>query len=135
MKTTLIILCAAGLLLAGCTTVDTVERAEPIGRPVVIADTRVSTDPSLARKVTVVNVIEDTVSGDHRKVQVTLRSNRNRAMTINYVFEWFDPNGMRIETAGGGWRSLRFMGRETKTISSIAPSPRAVDFVLKLQEP
>ena len=135
MKTHLLLLCAAGALLAGCTTVDTVERAEPVGQPAIIADKRVSTDPSLARKVTVVRVIEDVASGDHSKVQVTLQSNRNRSMTINYVFEWFDLNGMRIETAGGGWRSLRFMGRETKTITSIAPSPRAVDFTLKLQEP
>jgi uncharacterized protein YcfL len=125
----------AFLALAGCTsTVNTVERADPVGTPATINDRRILTDKSLTKAVSVVQVNEGVASGNLARIQVVLRSNKKKAITVNYVFEWYDMNGMLVTTASGGWEPLRLMGMEERAISSIAPSPNAVDFVLKLQE-
>lgn len=125
------------LLAIGCATqsVNTVEREDPVGTANVIEDRRIVTDTTLGENLSVVRVNEGTASGDLARVQVLLRSNRNKPMTVNYRFEWYDLDGMLVTTASGSWKSLRLMGKEQKAISSIAPNPRAVDFVLKLQEP
>lgn len=125
------------LLAVGCATqsVNTVEREDPVGTANVIEDRRIVTDTTLGRNLSVVRVNEGTASGDLARVQVLLRSNRNKPMTVNYRFEWYDLDGMLVTTASGSWKSFRLMGKEQKAISSIAPNPRAVDFVLKLQEP
>jgi uncharacterized protein YcfL len=131
------ILAATALLIltAGCQqTVNTVQRAEPQARPAVIQDKRVVTDRSLAETVQVVNVIETVVSGDLRKVQVTVTNNRSVARNFNYRFEWYDQDGMLVRTPGP-WKNQRIQGRETVPLSDVAPNPRAVDFILKLQEP
>jgi uncharacterized protein YcfL len=125
----------AFVALAGCTsTVNTVERADPVGTPATINDRRILTDKSLTKAVSVVQVNEGVASGNLARIQVVLRSNKKKAITVNYVFEWSDMNGMLVTTASGGWEPLRLMGMEERAISSIAPSPNAVDFVLKLQE-
>jgi len=41
---------------------------------------------------------------------------------------------MLLATPGGSWNVLRLQGRESSAISAVAVSPKAVDFVLKLQE-
>lgn len=139
MKKTCLLLCALAALLfaGGCATqsVNTVEREDPVGSPNVVDDRRIVTDTSLGRHLSVVRVNEGTASGDLARVQVILRSNRSKPMTINYRFEWYDLDGMLVSTASGGWKPLRLMGKEQKAIGAVAPNPRAVDFVLKLQEP
>jgi uncharacterized protein YcfL len=126
----------AGLaaLLAGCTSVNSVERAQPIGTPSVVADQRVQPDGSLRKKISIVQVNEGVVSDNLVKAQVLLANNKKSPVTINYSFEWFDLNGMQVNATSGAWKSLRLMGKETKAVSAIAPKPQAVDFVLKLLE-
>ncbi|MGA1204923.1 MAG: YcfL family protein [Opitutales bacterium] len=121
--------------LSGCTsTVNTVSRANQVGVPNVVRDERILTDFELGKAITIVQVAEATVSGNLAKVQVRLQSNRSRPQTINYAFEWFDLDGMQVAASSSGWKALRFQGKEEKTISSIAPNPKAVDFTLKLHE-
>jgi len=126
----------AGLFITGCsTTVNTVERAERVGIPNAIEDRRVVTDESLGGKVSIIQVNEGVVSGNIPKIQVLLRNNKDRRLNVNYVFEWYDMDGMRVTSATESWQTLRLMGQEEQAVSAVAPSPRAVDFVLKLQEP
>jgi uncharacterized protein YcfL len=134
MKSCLLALTAA-LLLAGCgTTVNTVERAQSQAAPNYIADQRVITDRTLAAAIRVVAINQGTVSGNLLKVQATVENLKNSTKTLNYKFEWTDQNGMAVDSPNETWKQLRIQPRETTTISSVAITPRAADFTLKLKE-
>lgn len=123
------------LLLSGCANVNTVSRSNEYATKNVVNDKRVITDTGLGKKITITEVVEGVVSGDLTKVQVRLQNNRSYELSINYAFEWYDLNGMQVDSTASGWKSLRLQGKEEKAVSSIAPNPNAMDFVLKLQEP
>lgn len=127
---------AASLVaLTGCATnVNTVERAQPMATPDYVSDKRVVTDNTLARKVRVNSVNQSTVSGNLLKVQATLENLKNDPRTIRYKFEWIDQSGMAVGSPNETWKVITLLGRETTTVSTVAVSPRAVDFVLKLSE-
>lgn len=123
------------LLAAGCATnVNTYERAESQATPNYVADKRVITDNTLAGTFRVVAINQTTVSGNLLKVQATVENLRNKTRTLNYKFEWVDQDGMAVASPNETWKSLLLQGRETQTISTVAVSPRAVDFVLKFRE-
>jgi uncharacterized protein YcfL len=143
MKTTLTPLrFASGLLAAGtvlfftacANNVNTYERAESQATPNYIADKRVITDNTLAGTVRVVSINQSTVSGNLLKVQATVENLRSSQRTVNYKFEWIDQDGMALDSANETWKSLPLQGRESTTISTVAVSPRAVDFKLKFRE-
>lgn len=122
-------------LLGACTNVNTVERAQPLATPNYVDDKRVITDTSLAATVKVVSVNQSVVSGDLLKIQVMVTNTRSSARSFNYKFEWYDQDGMLVQTPTSVWKSMRIQPKETNAISAVGPNPRAVDFVLKLQEP
>lgn len=123
------------LLLAGCANnINTVERAQPQAAPNYIADKRVITDNTLAGTFRVVAINEGVVSGNLKQIQATVENLKNSVRTLNYKFEWVDQNGMAVSSPNETWKSIRLQGRETTTISTVAVSPRAVDFTLKLRE-
>jgi uncharacterized protein YcfL len=120
---------------AGCATnVNSVSRADSQATPTLVNDKRVITDASLAGLVRIVSVNESVVSGNLKKIQVTLENAKNDTRTISYKFEWTDQDGMATNSIVQSWQSLSFSGRETLTVSSTAISPKAVDFTLKLKE-
>ncbi len=136
MKTSVLLASASLALLAGCASnVNTVERAQPLGTPNYIADKRVITDNTLAGTLRVLAINQATVSGNLLKIQATVENLKNSAKTVSYKFEWFDKDGMAIDSPNESWKALRIQGRETTTLTTVAINPRAVDFVLKLQEP
>ncbi|MDP0497958.1 MAG: YcfL family protein [Verrucomicrobiota bacterium JB024] len=120
------------LALAGCSTVNTVERAEPEMTPDYIATKKVVTDPSLADIVSVENVIQSTVSGNLLKIQVELKNKTNDYHRFLYRFQWFTKDGMQVTTAAPPWRTSQVEGRETVYVSGVSPSPNAADFRLEL---
>ncbi len=122
------------LALTGCQNVNTVERAQSQATPNYIADKRVITDNTLAGKFRVVSVNQATVSGNLLKVQATIENMRSSVQTLNYKFEWVDQDGMAVSSPNETWKAVRLQGRETTTISTVAVTPRAVDFTLKLRE-
>jgi len=128
---------AAGLAFAftGCATnVNTYERAESLASPNYVADKRVITDNTLAGTFQVVSINQATVSGNLLKVQATVQNLKNKLRTLNYKFEWVDVNGMAVDSPNETWKAIQLQGRETQTISTVAVSPKAVDFRLKFRE-
>lgn len=126
---------ATPLLFSGCTSaVNSTERTNSLARPSIVEDHRVQPDGSLGRKLAIVQVNEDVVSGDMMRIQVILLNQKSKSMSVNYLFEWFDENGMVLNSSVA-WEALRFSGSERKAITGIAPTPNAVDFNLKIQEP
>jgi len=137
MKTSLRFLAAAGLLavVSGCATnVNTVERAQSQATPNYVSDKRVITDNTLARTVRVDAIKQAVVSGNLLKIQATLTNLKNDLRSVRYKFEWIDKDGMSVGGPTEGWRVLQLQGRESLDISTVAVSPRAVDFVLKISE-
>lgn len=129
------LLAVLGLLVAGCATnVNTYERAQSNATPNYVADQRVITDNTLAGTFRVVAINQATVSGNLLKVQATIENLKNNLRTLNYKFEWVDQDGMAVSSPNETWKSIQLQGRETTTITSVAITPRAVDFRLKLRE-
>jgi uncharacterized protein YcfL len=120
------------LLGSGCGSVNTVENAQKEGRPNMIADQRVITNPSLNRKLNVVGVNAATTPGGLLKVQVSLENLTHSSHRFLYQFEWFDLNGMQVNNALSASVPGQIEARESKMIDSISPSPACRDFRLKL---
>ena len=126
---------AAGLLgLAGCTTVNTVENAQKEGQRQMVTDARAITDGSLARKVSIVGVNQAMTPGGLLRIQVELLNRTRSLQRFNYRFEWFDANGMQVNNVISAVIPDQIEGKESKMISSIAPSPSCRDFRVKFIE-
>ncbi|QBG47990.1 DUF1425 domain-containing protein [Verrucomicrobia bacterium S94] len=130
-----VIVASSILALCGCrSAVNSTERATPNASPSIVEDKRIETDSSLAGKLAIVQVNEGVVSGDMLQIQVVLQNRKSKSMTANYAFEWVDQNGMVLNTSQN-WKPLQFAGGERKAVIGVAPTPNAVDFSLKIQEP
>lgn len=128
-------LLATGLLLAGCkTTMNTVERANPSGQKTMVADKRVLTDASLARKVYIVGVNEAPTPGGMLQVQFEVANQTNSRQRFNYAIQWFDANGIQISSTTPMVMPCMLEGRETRFFSAVAPTPTAKDFRVQFLE-
>lgn len=119
-------------IFPACSSVNTVERAEPLAQPDPVAIKKVVTDPALRDKVSVVNVIEGTASGDLLKVQVQVENLTYAYQLFNYQFIWIDKNGFQVTSPAPIWKPGQIEGRETLYLTAIAPRPSVVDFQMKL---
>jgi uncharacterized protein YcfL len=130
----------AAAILAACLLgchdkpINTAERAEPLSHPTPIADKRIIYDPQLADIAAATSIRQATVSGDMLKIQVDITNLKTKCTRFNYKFDWYDPQGMLIDTPLSTWESQTIEGRETVTLTGIAPTPTAKDFKLKLQQ-
>lgn len=135
MKTILLpVVVAASLFAAGCQTVNTTETAQPAYQRNMVAEKRVITDSSLARKVEVLGANSSLTPGGFLKVQVELRNNKSSMQKFSYRWEWFDENGMAVGGATSVALSRQIEGKETLFVTAIAPAVTARDFRLKLYE-
>ena len=121
-------------LFSSCTTVNTVERETPIGTKQVIADKRVITDLTLNKKVSIAGVNEGMTQGGFLQVQIEVLNQKNSMQTFSYHFEWFDMNGMLVDTPTSVWIPRQIEGQETLTITAVAPTTTAKDFRVKFME-
>ena len=121
-------------VFTSCTTVNTVERATPIGTKQVIADKRVITDSTLNKKVSIVGMNEGMTPGGFLQVQIEVLNQKNSMQAFSYRFEWFDMNGMLVDTPTSVWIPRQIEGQETLTITAVAPTTTAKDFRVKFME-
>lgn len=121
-------------LFSSCTTVNTVERESPIGTRQMIADKRVVTDSSLNKKVSIVGLNEGTTDGGFLRIQIEVVNRKNSMQNFNYLIEWFDMNGMLMNTPASVWIPRQIEGQETLTITAVAPTTTAKDFRIKFIE-
>jgi len=120
--------------ISSCASVNTVERETPVGTRHVIADKRVITDESLENKVNIIGVNDATTPGGLLQIQVEVLNDRSSMQEFNYRVEWFDMNGMAINTPTSVWIPRQIEGKESLTITAIAPTPTAKDFRIKFME-
>jgi uncharacterized protein YcfL len=124
---------AASVMFAGCTTVNTVERAEPVAQKQMVADKRIITDHTLSRKVRIVGVNDD-MSAEHLKIQIEVLNATHSLQNFSYRIEWYDDKGMLISTPTGAYIPQQIQGKESKFITAVAPTPKAKDFRVKFIE-
>ena len=125
---------AGASVLTSCTTVNTVERETLVGTKQMVADKRVVTDDTLKRKVSIVGVNESTTSGGFLQVQIEVLNQKNSMQDFNYRFEWFDMNGMLVNTPTSVWIPRQIEGQESLFITAVAPTTTAKDFKVKFME-
>lgn len=88
---------------------------------------------SLAGDLKVVD-LQSALAGNMMRAQATLKSKDRDTLSFQYRFDWYDASGMEINSGAGSWKPLIITGRETKTVQSVAPDPRAKEFKLKIRE-
>ena len=128
---------AGGLVcLCGCSsTVNTVERAQPVGQRQMVDDKRILTDASLDQRARIMAVNEAMTPGGLLQVQVELLNQRRSLRRITYQFQWFDANGMQVNSPmSAAVISLSLEGKESVLISGVAPTPACKDFRLRLMQ-
>jgi uncharacterized protein YcfL len=134
MKTGIFLLLPGTLLLAvsGCkTSVNSVENTQKTGQRQMVSDQRAVTDSSLAKKVSIVGVNSAMTPGGFLKVQIELLNTTRSFQRFSYHFEWFDANGMQINTLAPVEIPDQIQGGEDKFISSMAPTTACRDFRVK----
>jgi uncharacterized protein YcfL len=127
---------AAALLVgvSGCTTpVGTVEPHYRRAPSDIVHESVRFNDASLARGIFIEGANQTVVSGNLKRAQVVLASARNRPQNLAYRFEWYDSDGMIIESVTSVWKPLRLLGAERTALSDVAPHARAVDFILQIK--
>ncbi len=134
MKTGFFLTLAGALLLmvAGCkTSVSSVENAQKTGQRQMVPDQRAITDKKLYNRVSIVGVNTAMTPGGFLKVQVELLNTTRSPQQFSYRFEWFDADGMQINTLTTAEIPDQIQGGEDKFISSVAPTPACRDFRVK----
>ena len=126
---------AAGLLLPGCTTVNSVEPAQPVAQRQMLSDQRVITDTTLNRHVRIIGVNTATGPAGFLKIQVEVQNLTSRPQSFTYRVEWFDENGMLINLPTTTAIPRTIEGKETMDLTATAPTDRAKDFRIKFLEP
>ena len=135
MKTKLAALAIALLAFAGCTTVNTVQNAEPVGHKKPVADKRVITDDSLNRAVSVVGLNTAMGNGGFLQVQVEVQNTTRLQQAFTYRVEWYDEYSMLINLPTYTAIPVTLQGMEDTKLSITSPTPRAKDFRIKFLEP
>lgn len=131
----LLLTLAVFAVLPACETVNTTERAEPGYERVYIDDARVTSDNSLKKAAGLVRLNETTLDTGFLKVQAEVYNSTSKRKRANYRFEWFDANGMLIDTSLSSWKAISLAGKESQFINAVSPTKTATDFRLKLIEP
>lgn len=124
-----------GLLLAaavvGChSTVNTVTVGDQLGTQY----RWIQTDAGLSRMCKVVSAKKTRNDAGLLVVQVDLTSTLNHTKTFVYKYQWFDASGMELTSVSNDWLPKVIHGKETITLSQVAPDARATECRLLMQE-
>jgi uncharacterized protein YcfL len=127
-----LVVVAAAAFLSACAGVNTVERQDPAGNRQMVPDRRVITDQTLDRMVSVVGVNEATISTGLLKIQVELLNRSTSTQNFAYLIEWFDANGMIVNSTSSRWMNRQILPGQTVDITAIAPNESVKDFRIQL---
>jgi uncharacterized protein YcfL len=139
MKSNILLLasaaCGTALLLGGCAA--TRNSIEPVGMTAqrqMLSDKRLIIDAGLHNRVQPIGINTFTGSGGSLKIQIELQNTTGSAQKFTYRIEWFDENGMIINTPAAVAIPHSIEGGETLVITVMAPTDRAKDFRIKFLE-
>lgn len=128
--------CLAALL---CTTacrhgVNTIENAQKAHPPQAITDMRLITDARLDRRIVLKQVNTARNAAGFLTVQLDAINMHlgKLPLRLKYKFDWFDAQGMRIDTAISTWQEIVVRPGEDFVIPGVAPRPACADFKVSL---
>ena len=137
MKCMLVVLVAAAV--SGCATKKGFEQPGfAFGCP--IGDTKVGSMDDLVKSKVAMEGRRTTIqptemrctrTGDLIKIDANLNNDSKSVKRIAYKFRWIDREGMRAAEEAS-WKPVMLYENSNMMISSVAPSPKAVDFRLIL---
>lgn len=87
----------------------------------------------LAHRVLITNTTYDEVNG-LKRVHITLTSDLNKRLRVDYRICWFDANGMELDPQTKTYRNLILEGHDAVTVTGVANSPAAVSSKLRVRE-
>ena len=87
----------------------------------------------LAHHVNVTSATYDEVNG-LKQVHITLMSDLNRRLRVDYRICWFDANGVEMDPQTKTYRNLILEGRDGVTVTGVANSPAAVSSKVRVRE-
>jgi uncharacterized protein YcfL len=125
------ILVAVSVFYVGCSTVNTVEPAQPAAQRQMLTDKRIITDSGLYGRVRPIGVNTATVSTGFLKIQVEVQNLTSSPAAFAYRIEWFDANGMIVNTPTSVWIDRQIQGGEILALTAVAPTETAKDFRIK----
>jgi uncharacterized protein YcfL len=123
---TAVTLCA----LAGCNTANTTMASGPANADGSVPFKQIVTNGWLNYKANIVSVREGIVNGDMKRVAVDVYSDQLTTQRFSYRFDWSDAQGMPVQSATASLTSVTIKPKETITLTSVAPSPQAVQWRL-----
>ena len=88
---------------------------------------------SLSRNLQVVSINQSKANEDLLRVQVNLANLTKNPLNLNYIIEWMDDAGIVINDSSAVWMPLYVRGAENVAVQSVASTPKAQNFWLKLQ--
>ena len=95
---------------------------------------RVYMSSSLSRNLQVVSINQSKANEDLLRVQVNLANLTKKPLNLNYKIEWMDDAGIVINDSSAVWMPLYVRGAENVAVQSVASTPKAQNFWLKLQK-
>lgn len=66
-------------------------------------------------------------------VQVVLENSDYGDIRFQYLFEWYDKDGMLLEETSPMWRTLRMHGKDRKALECVSENKLAKDFRLAIR--
>ncbi len=123
------------LVTIGCRhkTVNYVAWSPSPGATLFLEKERVYTDKALAKRIVIDEVIPTSSSDGLLSVQVKLRNLTSKLQVLEYRFEWYNRNGMIIDSPATRWGHKRIYGGDWVIIVGVAPNIEATDFVIKMK--
>jgi uncharacterized protein YcfL len=97
------------------------------------ASSIISDNVRLAHQVKVVNISYDELNG-LKRVNISLASDRNRRLRVDYRICWYDKNGIEIDPNTKTYRNLILEGHDTVSVTGVANSPAAIMSKLRVRE-
>jgi len=125
------VVAAVSLAQYGCSTVNTVEPSQQAAQRQILADKRITTDGRLYGRVRPIGVNTAVVPAGMLKIQIEVRNLTRSLQPFAYHIEWFDANGIIVNTPTSAWVDREIQGGETLSITGIAPTGDAKDFRIK----
>lgn len=87
----------------------------------------------LAKRVHISD-IKSRKQNDLLQVNLSLTSTYEKSLQLQYQFVWFDQSDFIIEAGKSSWQPIELHGMQTKTITSLAPTPLVTKFRLYVRE-